>query len=200
ADVEHGNARFGAQPVEEWENVALAVHVECGQWLIHQQQLRSAEQGTGYGHALTFTTGQGARTARQKALHAEQGNNLVKPDSPLPAMALESVFEIPAHVHVSEQCRLLEDVGHLAPMGGDGVPLLQPRLSIDHYVTARLRRLPAGQCSEKRALAAARAAEYRGYATGRCAESCFQNKVVLLDPDADLDAHTRTMSKRRLKP
>ena len=70
-DVEHGDIQFGLQALKVGQYFAFALVVQCGQGLVHQQQLRAGEQGPGDTDPLAFAAGQVVRRPRQQVGDAQ---------------------------------------------------------------------------------------------------------------------------------
>ncbi len=56
ADIDDGNRKLIAQPLQVWQDFLLALNVERRQWLVHEQQLWRRQEGPGNRHTLAFTT------------------------------------------------------------------------------------------------------------------------------------------------
>ena len=54
ADVDERNVEFVMQAFKVGQDFLLALQIECGQRLVHQQDLRPGQQCTGDGHTLAF--------------------------------------------------------------------------------------------------------------------------------------------------
>src|SRR5690606_1241756 len=117
-----------------------------------------------------------------------------------PAIALEPVFKIPSYVHMGEQRRFLKNIGNLTQMRGQRGGFLLPGHPVDDDVPPLLHRLQTCQRTQQCALATAGAAEYCSHTARWCAETRIQQEIPFANLDADTNAHTRTMSKRRLRP
>jgi hypothetical protein len=75
ADVDDGNGQFAVQALQIGQDFQLALEVEGGQRLVHQQDFRRGEQGAGDGDALAFAAGKLARRAVEQVGDAEQFGN-----------------------------------------------------------------------------------------------------------------------------
>src|SRR4026208_2012548 len=57
ADIDHRDAQFLMQPMDERDELLFALNIERGEWLIHQKQLGTCEQCPPDRHPLLLATG-----------------------------------------------------------------------------------------------------------------------------------------------
>ncbi|MNN14943.1 hypothetical protein D3C81_1280320 [compost metagenome] len=58
ADVQHRCVQFVVQTLQVRQDFTFALAIESGQWLVHQQQFRAGQQGTGDADTLAFASRQ----------------------------------------------------------------------------------------------------------------------------------------------
>ena len=70
-DVEHGDVQLLVQALQVGQHLLLALEIERGQRLVHQQQARAGHQCTGDADALAFAAGQRRGHALEQMTDAE---------------------------------------------------------------------------------------------------------------------------------
>ncbi|MNP21616.1 hypothetical protein D3C76_1142420 [compost metagenome] len=134
ADIDQRDLQLGVQALQVWQDLALARAVEGCQRLVHQQQLRAAEQGPGDAHALRLTARQGGGLALEQVLDAQQRTGLFKADlARLGRNTAPAEGQVAVDSQVREQAGLLEYVADRAQVRGDEVVAARvlPDLPVD---------------------------------------------------------------------
>ena len=109
-DVEHRDACFLLDPLEERQDLLLQALVERGQRLVEQQQARRVQQRASEGDALTLAAGQQGRTPVQQWHDLQQFGDGLQLQMPcLRRNAVEAVQQVAADRQVREQLPVLED-------------------------------------------------------------------------------------------
>ena len=123
-DEQHAHPVRFLQPSEQFHHLALDRYVECGCWLVGDQQLRAAGQRHGDHHPLLLATRQLMRIGLQPALRlrdtdlveqlARARQRLAPAHAHMPDQGLADLLGDGEH-RVQRSHRILEDTGDLAP-------------------------------------------------------------------------------------
>ena len=198
ADEDDGYADLVAQPLDVVDDLGLAGHVERGQRLVHEQQLRLGHERASQRHALALAARKGAGPAVQERLQAEQRHDpLERGIPPLPRREAVPVEQVPAHAEMGEQPPVLEHVADPAALG----PQVDPGLRIEEHAVVehdppRLGPHEAGYGVGEGGLAGTRGAEQRDDAVGFGAEGRIEREGAAGEARADRQHYP---SSRRLR-
>ena len=108
-DVEDRQGKALMQGLQIRQDRRLAVRIQAGQGLIHQQQARLGQQGPGNGHSLPFAARQAGRTALNQAGDPHQVHNIVEPDCMRRRRPPAAEVQITPDRKVREQGAVLEN-------------------------------------------------------------------------------------------
>ena len=118
ADEDDGYADLVAQSLDVVDDLGLAGHVERGQRLVHEQQLRLGHERAAQRHALALAAREGAGPAVQERLQAEQRHDpLQRGITPLPRRKAVPVEQVAAHAEMGEEPPVLKHVADPAALG-----------------------------------------------------------------------------------
>ena len=153
--IDDRDAEAVPQLLDEGNDLVLALRIQRGQWLVHQQQLRAGQQRAADGDPLFLAAGEIARAAVQQLRDVKQRDNFVEADAPfLRRDAAVAEQQIVAHAEMGKQAAFLEHIAE-APLFGRhrqacgaveqhgvadlhiaAVGLQQPRQETDHGTLA----------------------------------------------------------------
>jgi hypothetical protein len=175
ADIEHRNVQLAVQPLQVGQDFLLALQVERGQRLVHQQQARVDGQGTGDADPLAFATREQIGFAVEQMADAQQLDGLIETDPLRAGDALQAVAQVAHHREMGKQAGLLEHVadGPLVrwhPAGG-----VLPHLAIDGEPSLR-GTLQPGNAAQQRGFTRAGVPEQRSDAPTGQARSTSREK------------------------
>ncbi len=162
-DQYHRQCQLAVQALQVGQDLGLALGVQRGQRLVHQQQARAGGQRAGNRHALALAARQRGRPPRHQPADAQQLDHRIQRDAlRIGTAALAPVGQVGGHIQVRKQRRLLDHIAQRPLVRGQeharGIVL--PHLAVDDDAAGRA--LQPGECAQHRGLAAARGADQRG--------------------------------------
>src|SRR6266540_111747 len=166
-DVDGRGGDLLLEPLELVAGAGPQLGVQVGQWLVEQEHVRLADQGTGQGNPLALAAGQLARLARQERRDAEQLGGPVRLALPLRAVhagSAEREHDVAQHRLMWIERVALEHHGDLPGARWQA----RHHVAVDEHVAAA-GLLQPGDGAQQRGLAAPRRAdEHQVLALGRC--------------------------------
>ena len=115
ADIDDGHARLVAQALQIGQDLGLALLVERGERLVHQEKARRGEQRPADGDALLLAAGKIGRLAVEEVADAEEVDHAA---GVFRARALgqepAAVVKVLPHGEMREEPCLLEDIAEAA--------------------------------------------------------------------------------------
>jgi hypothetical protein len=189
ADVDQRNVQFVAQAFQPGQEFLLAGVVQRGQRLVHQEQARRRQQGTGDRNALLLAAGKPLRQAVEQRAEAEQLDDGIALHRGRAAGTTQAEIEVARHVQMREQPRILEHIAQRTLVGRHETRIILPGLAVHDQPAGAA--LQPGDAAQQRGLAAARLAEQRGDAAARQVEIDVEREAGPGQREAGGDAHER---------
>ena len=141
----HRQRQLLLQALQVGQDFSLSGTVQCGQWLIEQQQARAAGQCPGDGHPLAFASREFMGPATQQVTNAQQRQRVVPALGALMVRcAAKPVLHVVLHVEVFKQAGFLKHIaqGALVHRLEDALGAVLPDLALHTNAPARLRLQP----------------------------------------------------------
>ena len=198
ADVDDGQRQFAVQAFEIGQDFQLALQIERGQRLIHQQDLRRRQQGAGNRHALALAAGKFARRTVEQGGDAEQFGDLGQRKTPgcgrRPFLA---EFHVAAYREVREQAGFLEDdaEGTLVRRHEAAAAFVLPDLAAEGEVAGRGAFQPC-HGAQQGGLAGTGMAEQRGDAMAGQGQIDREREIVAVDAESGLNFRAHKAFRR----
>ena len=111
--IQHRNIQLRMKLLQPGQDVGLALGIQRGQGLIHEQDARAAGQRTRNGHSLALSARKLMRHALQQVCNAKQVQALVPGVAALGhGGTMEAKLQVVLHAQVVEQAGFLEHIAH----------------------------------------------------------------------------------------
>jgi hypothetical protein len=197
-DVQNGNGKFVLQRQDVRQDFVLAILIEPGKRLVHQQQPWTCGKGTGDGNPPPFAARQGGGLAREQGCDVKQFTDTFNGKLAFrPGHAIVSVLQVVPDIQVGKQAALLENVRKGPAVGRHEVSVGLPVGIVDGQVTTgMLVQSPDG--TQQRGLPAARWSENGSHALRRDVQVHVQLETVFADLESGSDGHGCKRRNRRL--
>ena len=183
AHVQGGDLELPGETLDEGKDVLLAVLVERGEGLIHQEEARVREHRTRERDPLALAAREGGHAPPEEGLEVHETDHRLRPEQSFAGRgAPVSVENVSLDREVGKETRVLEDEARPAVAGGDERSFVLPRRPVEGDPSPRFPLEPRDRPQEG-GLAAARGPEDRGDPGEGDIETRFEAEVATNDDD-----------------